>query len=105
LADYYNLVTGLGITPNSLENAGARIYNLEKIFNVQEGWNRLDDYPPPRILNDPIPSGGSKGAYVKKEEFDMMLDAYYQARGWKKNGIPKKSTLDKLELKSDERKK
>ncbi len=30
--------------------------------------------------------------------FDLMLDEYYRARGWDKQGIPTRETLSKLGL-------
>jgi aldehyde:ferredoxin oxidoreductase len=42
----------------------------------------------------PIPDEGpSKGAYVTQEELDLLLDDYYMARGWTREGIP---TVEKL---------
>jgi aldehyde:ferredoxin oxidoreductase len=42
----------------------------------------------------PVPDEGpSKGAYVSQEELDLLLDDYYEARGWTEEGIP---TIEKL---------
>lgn len=98
LSELYTLVTGIKITPGKLKEAGERIYNLEKAYNVREGWTRKDDYPPPRIMEDPIPSGFAKGSLVTKEEFELMLNAYYETRGWNNNGIPAKRKLLELGL-------
>jgi aldehyde:ferredoxin oxidoreductase len=49
-------------------------------------------------MKDPIPNGPSKGSLVTKEEFEMMLDAYFDARGWTSNGIPTKQKLGELGL-------
>jgi len=98
LSELYTLVTGIKITADKLREAGERIYNLEKAYNVREGWKRKDDYPPPRIMEDPIPSGVAKGSLVKKEEFELMLNAYYEARGWNNEGIPTKQKLSELGL-------
>ncbi|MEM2917829.1 MAG: aldehyde ferredoxin oxidoreductase family protein, partial [Candidatus Bathyarchaeia archaeon] len=98
LSELYTSVTGIKICPEKLRDAGERIYNLEKAYNIREGWKRNDDYPPPRIMEDPIPSGAAKGSLVKKEEFDAMLDAYFEARGWDIKGIPTKRKLLELGL-------
>jgi aldehyde:ferredoxin oxidoreductase len=39
-------------------------------------------------MTDPIPEGPSKGSFVPKEEWELMLNAYFEARGWSKEGIP-----------------
>lgn len=98
LSELYTLVTGIKMTPDKLREAGERIYNLEKAYNVREGWKRKDDYPPPRIMMDPIPSGVAKSSLVKKEEFELLLNAYYKARGWNKEGVPTKRKLLELGL-------
>ena len=47
-----------------------------------------------RWLKDPMPSGGSEGAFVKPEGLEEMIDAYYEARGWTNDGlIPKKKLV------------
>ena len=50
-------------------------------------------------MNQPITEEGpAKGAVVTQEELDLLLDDYYQARGWNADGIPTKDTLQKLGL-------
>jgi aldehyde:ferredoxin oxidoreductase len=45
-------------------------------------------------MNQPIPDEGpAKGAYVSQAELDLLLDDYYEARGWTREGIP---TIKKL---------
>lgn len=94
----YNLVTGLGMTVEAMRLAGERIWNLEKAFNVREGWTERDDYPAPRIMEDPITGGVAKGHLVTEEEFRMMHRAYFRERGWSSEGIPTKEKLRELGL-------
>jgi aldehyde:ferredoxin oxidoreductase len=96
LSDLYMLVTGIQVSPEELKKAGERIYNLEKIYNIREGWTKEDDYPPLRVMKEPIQEGASKGAFVPKEEFEPMLNAYFEARGWSDNGFPTKRKLAEL---------
>jgi aldehyde:ferredoxin oxidoreductase len=98
LAHLYTLVTGIPLTSEELRTAGERVWNMEKAYNIREGWTRKDDSLPPRVFNDPIPDGEAKGSHLTKEEFDFMLDDYYAARGWTKEGIPTKKKLTELEL-------
>jgi aldehyde:ferredoxin oxidoreductase len=92
------LVTGIRITPEELRKSGERIYNLEKAYNVREGWTKRDDFPPPRVMKDPIADGASKGSLVTEKEFEPMLTAYYEARGWNNEGVATKQKLQELEL-------
>jgi aldehyde:ferredoxin oxidoreductase len=85
-----NYATGAGYTPESLMEAGDRIYNLERLFLVGAGIGRADDTLPPRMLSEPLPAGPGKGHVV---ELDVMLPEFYRLRGWDENGVP---TPDKL---------
>jgi aldehyde:ferredoxin oxidoreductase len=94
LAKYYTLVTGYEMSPEELTLAGERINNLGRLINIREGFSRKDDSLPYKIMNVPIPDEGvSKGAHVTQQELDLLLDDYYETRGWTKDGIP---TIEKL---------
>ena len=97
-AELYTLVTGIQATPEEIGRAGERIYNLEKSYNVREGWTKKDDYPPPRVMKDPVSDGPAKGSVVSRKEFDLMLNAYFKARGWSSDGVPTRQKLTELEL-------
>jgi aldehyde:ferredoxin oxidoreductase len=97
-ARFYRLVTGIEITAGELRAAAARTNNLKKLFNIREGWTRKDDGLPPRILQDPIKDGPSKGALITEQDLDTMLDGYYEARGWDKDGLISKERLITLGL-------
>jgi aldehyde:ferredoxin oxidoreductase len=94
LAKLYTLVTGFEKTAEDIRIAGERINNLARVFNVREGLGRKDDTLPYKVMHMPVPDEGpSKGAYVSQEELDLLLDDYYEARGWTEEGIP---TVEKL---------
>ena len=99
MAKLYNLVTGVEMTAEQLGIAAERISTLAKLINVREGFSRKDDSLPWKVMNQPITDEGpAKGAVVTQEELDLLLDDYYQARGWNVEGIPTKDTLQKLGL-------
>ncbi len=79
-----------------LLSVGERIWNIEKAFNVREGFDRKDDYLPERFIKEPLERGPVKGHTV---EMDQLLDDYYEARGWdKQTGAPLRATLERLGL-------
>ena len=82
-------------TVERLQKIGERIWNIEKQFNMAAGFSRADDTLPPRLLNDPAPSGTAKGRVC---DLNTMLDEYYELRGWDSNGEPKIDTLARLNL-------
>ncbi len=94
MAKLYTLVTGIDITPEELKRCGERIQNAARLFNIREGLGRKDDTLPWKVMHEPIPDEGpAKGALVTQAELDLMLDDYYDSRGWTKQGVP---TVEKL---------
>ena len=73
---------------------GERIWNLERLYNLREGFARGDDTLPPRLLNEPA-TGPSEG-WVS--HLEPMLAEYYRARGWDANGVPTPQKLEELGL-------
>ena len=94
----YTMTTGIPLTPEELDAVGERVINLKKAFNIREGWTKADDWLPPRVLEDPIPSGPSQGSFITPEELRMMIDDYYEARGWTPDGLIPRSKLIALGL-------
>ncbi len=82
--------------PDFLWHVGEKIVNLERMFNVREGFGRKDDSFPKRITDEPMSVGASAGQVFEAEK---MLNDYYKERGWdQKTGIPTKERLEKLGL-------
>jgi aldehyde:ferredoxin oxidoreductase len=99
LAKLYSLVTGYEMSPKELSLAGERINTIAKLINLREGKTRKDDTLPWKVMNQPIPDEGpAKGAVVTQEELDLLLDDYYQARGWSVEGVPTKTKLRELDM-------
>jgi aldehyde:ferredoxin oxidoreductase len=99
MAKVVNAVTGWSLSLEDLERIGERIYNQERLINVQRGVSRKDDILPYRVMEEPIPGGPAKGRHCPQKELDHMLDRYYELRGWSSDGIPTDATLEELGLK------
>lgn len=93
-----NYATGYNLTPDEYVHTGERIWNLARLISIREGLSRKDDTLPARLLEEPLPAGAAKGHLVSREELDIMLDEYYELRGWDKKGIPTEKKLKELEL-------
>ena len=87
--------TGLELSDEEFLLVGERIWNLEKLFNLEAGLTKEDDTLPPRLLNEPVTTGPAKG---KVAELDIMLEEYYELRGWGQDSIPTDEKLDELSL-------
>ena len=90
------LSTGLSFTPKDLRTIGERIYTLERMMLIKDGFSRQDDTLPKRYFNEPIPEGPAQGQVILRKEFNKILDKYYRLHGWDENGVPKKNTLKRL---------
>jgi len=86
--------TGLPIDGKELLRIGARIWNLERIFNIREGLTKDDDRLPQRF-STPLPEGGSRKRISHANE---LLPEYYSLRGWDKDGNPTPKLLDELNI-------
>ncbi len=112
-----DIAAGLGalgwkITGKELLEAGERIVNLERMFNVRHGLSRKDDRLPERFSKEPL----DVYTYTLNQEtqqmecsekpvhtglvhdLNAMLDRYYALRGWDANGVPTLATLQRLGL-------
>jgi aldehyde:ferredoxin oxidoreductase len=88
-----NAVAGTDFTGSSFIQAGERIWNLERVFNLRAGVEA--DTLPRRLLEQPLPDGPSKG-WV--HQLDALLPVYYQTRGWNARGVPSQEKLAELGL-------
>lgn len=72
LARILTALTGLKWTNDHLYEVGSRIYTIERLFNVREGFSAKDDRLPKKFDID----------------MDAMLQQYYKERGWNVAGVP-----------------
>jgi aldehyde:ferredoxin oxidoreductase len=94
--EYYGrALAALTGTSADLIRVGERVWNLERLYNLREGFSRADDTLPRRLLAEPVPEGPSKGWVSHLPE---MLDEYYRFRGWDENGVPTDRKLEELGL-------
>ncbi|QDX41404.1 aldehyde ferredoxin oxidoreductase family protein [Salarchaeum sp. JOR-1] len=88
---------GVDATPADLRLLGERVWNLVRLFNVREGFDRADDSLP-AVLTTPLPDGPAAGASVDADRFESLLETYYDRRGWDDHGRPTPATRDRLGL-------
>jgi aldehyde:ferredoxin oxidoreductase len=88
-------VSGRVMSTDDMNLTAERIINLERMYNVRMGFSRKDDSLPKRFLSEAMEVGESAGQTV---DLERLLDEYYQAMGWDRNGIPNRATIGKLGL-------
>jgi benzoyl-CoA reductase subunit BamB len=79
--------TGIAMDEAKLTQIYARNRNLLRAINVRRGLRRVDEKPPEDHWRKRFP-----------ELEEQLLDAYYKFKGWDKQGVPTKKSLQELEL-------
>jgi aldehyde:ferredoxin oxidoreductase len=87
-------VTGRKMTIGQFLQMGERVYNMERVFNTREGFDRHQDCLPARLVAEPSEPDQADTVV----QIDKMLDTYYHIREWSNNGIPTQNKLKQLEI-------
>jgi len=98
---FLKAATGVEMTLDDLYTIADRIYTLIRAFWVREyktRWSSAQDYPPARWFDEPLTKGPYKGTTLNRDRYEVMLQWYYQRRGWDHRGIPTEATLKRLGL-------
>jgi aldehyde:ferredoxin oxidoreductase len=121
-AKFYSAMTGKKVTIEDIIAVSERVYNFQRVFNARMGFGtRKQDYIPYRAMG-PVtkeeyesraerydkqlkekvgiePSGKTTEEKMsvlrhhREAEYERLIDAVYQRRGWTRNGVP---TLEKI---------
>ncbi len=82
-------------TVERLAEAGERIWNLERDYNIKAGLTGADDSLPGRLLKDAAKAGPAEGRVC---DLDKMLPEYYELRGWTPSGEVTDEVRQRLSL-------
>jgi len=95
-----NAAIGTNLSEKEFFEIAKRSYNLEKAFNtLHTEFERKDDYPPQRYMEESITSGKFAGVRCERKKYDLMLSQFYERHEWdKKTGLQTRSVLMKLGL-------
>ena len=78
---------GIDMDEEGLTKAARRNRQLVRANNIRRGMRRADEKPPEDHWKKRFP-----------ELEEALLDGYYKFKGWNKDGIPTKETLQELDL-------
>jgi len=95
LAELVNTATGWDLSGEEMMLTGERIFTLKRLINNRLGITRADDALPERLLTLARPSGQAEGVLP---DLDLMLEEYYEVRGWTVGGRPSPERLRELGL-------
>ncbi|MHC1610740.1 MAG: aldehyde ferredoxin oxidoreductase family protein [Candidatus Methanospirareceae archaeon] len=90
-ANILSAVTGVDYTSEDFMLAGERIWNVERLYNLREGFSKDDDTLPERFFKEEV-----NGEVIDRKTFLKTRDEYYRMRGWDENGVPTERTLRRL---------
>lgn len=79
---------GRTVTPEDLLPLGARIWNLERCYNLAAGIEPSADHLPSAV----------ESTSLQGDELRDLLREYYRLRGWSKEGRPEAKVLERLGL-------
>jgi len=123
--DIFSGVTGREVTKEDLITMSEGVYNFQRVFNIRRGYGRREHDAIPYRSQGPVtveeyesraerydkqlrellglePEGMAteeKLAALRKyreEQYQKLIDAVYERRGWTKDGVPKLETLKRL---------
>ena len=94
------LTAGLGrqVSAQDLNQAGERVWNLIRLYNLAAGLTAADDDLPEKMTTKALASGPHQGRLVAPEDLAEMKSLYYGFRGWDQEGRPSSAKLRELAL-------
>lgn len=94
-ADLISSITGIDIDEDELTRIARRVINLVRACNIRLGLERKDDSIPKLFFErTPFPPLQK----LDPDKFDRHIDRFYEIRGWTREGIPTRKTLEELDL-------
>jgi aldehyde:ferredoxin oxidoreductase len=98
-ARLYSAATGLDMKPEEIRQAGERIWNMSRLFNMREGKTKQDDIFPERLMKESVKLRKKEIPAADPEMVKKLLQEYYEERGWEPDtGNPGRPKLDELGL-------
>ncbi|MBS7634809.1 aldehyde ferredoxin oxidoreductase family protein [Candidatus Bathyarchaeota archaeon] len=93
--DIVTAVTGWNTSMWDLMKTGERITTMARIFNLREGFTKVDDWLPERFFS-PKQDGVLSKTSLDAENLRNALELYYEMMGWDKRGVPIRAKLEEL---------
>ena len=94
-ANILSAVTGVEFVSEDIIRVGERIWNMERLFNIEAGFGAQDDALPERFFTE---GNGRSAPPIDRQEFQHVLAEYYMFRGWDREGVPTPAKLAGLGL-------
>jgi aldehyde:ferredoxin oxidoreductase len=97
LVELVNAATGWDIDIDELLRIGERTVNMQRLFNLREGFSSTDDNLPNKLFA-PRKGGPTDGVGIPPDQFNEAVKTYYHMAGWDEQGIPSLEKLADLDI-------
>jgi aldehyde:ferredoxin oxidoreductase len=97
MVDAVNGATSWDITADEINQIGARIITMARLYLLREGFTAADDALPTRAYYR-LADGPIAGKALTPAELADALQRYYQRMDWDKSGIPSERVLESLKI-------
>ena len=97
LVELVKASTGWDFSISELLKMGERTVNLQRLFNIREGFTSLQDTLPKKLF-EPLTGGSTDGVAIPPDQLSSAIQAYYRMAGWDENGVPTSSKLEELDI-------
>ena len=94
ILNIFNSITGWEWDVQEAMKCGERIFTMQRLINLRDGYSKKDDILPPK-MHVPAKKGFRAGKVPPVEE---LINEYYRLREWDENGHPSKRKLQELDL-------
>ncbi len=101
MSEFVEAHLGIDLSAEEIYELGERVYNLERLFGLEQRPEMKEEIHVPEQFASPSPVKDLEGAKLTKEQVKEMLGDYYAERGWDEKGSPKKEKLEELDLEVD----
>jgi len=94
-----NFVLDKNLTQTDYALIGEKAWNMEKVFNVMNGFRKEDDQLPDRVFDDALTWGPMAGSHMDRDAWAVEWNKYYEQRGWDtETSAPTEGKLQELGL-------
>lgn len=96
ISELLTSLVGRPYTPSELSQAGERIYNLERLYNMRS--KEVLDVLPDRLFEEDLEDELEGGGKLDRDEFRGAIKDYHERSGLDESGLPTPGKLSELGL-------
>jgi aldehyde:ferredoxin oxidoreductase len=99
MAEAFNALYDCNVDENSLLTTAEKVVTLQHLFNQEQGQNFHDYSFPERFYTEKVGYIDGIREPLDRQKVEGMVREYFQLRGWDNEGVVKRETLERLDIK------